>query len=129
MFESVLVANRGEIALRVIRTCRRLGVRSVALFTDLDASAPHVREADDAVRVPSYLDVDAVVQAAVETGAQAVHPGYGFLSENAGFARAVQVSPRASRPSRRTVASTDAACSPPITEMRALGHIHRKRGS
>ena len=89
MFESVLVANRGEIALRVIRTCRRLGVRSVALFTDLDASAPHVREADDAVRVPSYLDVDAVVQAAVETGAQAVHPGYGFLSERAPFARAL----------------------------------------
>jgi acetyl-CoA/propionyl-CoA carboxylase biotin carboxyl carrier protein len=89
VFESVLVANRGEIALRVIRTCRRLGVRSVALFTDLDASAPHVREADDAVRVPSYLDVDAVVQAAVDTGAQAVHPGYGFLSERAPFARAL----------------------------------------
>jgi acetyl-CoA/propionyl-CoA carboxylase biotin carboxyl carrier protein len=89
LFDSVLVANRGEIALRVIRTCRRLGVRSVALFTDLDASAPHVREADDAVRVPSYLDVDAVVQAAVDTGAQAVHPGYGFLSERAPFARAL----------------------------------------
>ena len=90
MFESVLVANRGEIALRVIRTCRRLGVRSVAVFTDLDASAPHVREADDAVRVPSYLDVDAVVQAALDTGAQAVHPGYGFLSERSPFARALE---------------------------------------
>ncbi|HET6652742.1 MAG TPA: biotin carboxylase N-terminal domain-containing protein [Nocardioides sp.] len=90
MFESVLVANRGEIALRVIRTCRRLGVRSVAVFTDLDASAPHVREADDAVRVPSYLDVDAVVQAALDTGAEAVHPGYGFLSERSPFARALE---------------------------------------
>ena len=90
MFASVLVANRGEIALRVIRTCRRLGVRSVAVFTDLDASAPHVREADDAVRVPSYLDVDAMVQAALDTGAQAVHPGYGFLSERSPFARALE---------------------------------------
>ena len=90
MFESVLVANRGEIALRVIRTCRRLGVRSIAVFTDLDASAPHVREADDAVRVESYLDIDAVVDAARSTGAQAVHPGYGFLSERAPFARALE---------------------------------------
>ncbi len=90
MFDSVLVANRGEIALRVIRTCRRLGIRSVAVFTDLDASAPHVREADDAVRVPSYLDVDAMVQAALDTGAQAVHPGYGFLSERSPFARALE---------------------------------------
>ncbi|MGA9748994.1 MAG: biotin carboxylase N-terminal domain-containing protein [Nocardioides sp.] len=89
LFESVLVANRGEIALRVIRTCRRLGVRSIAVFTDLDASAPHVREADDAVRVSSYLDVDAVVQATLDTGAQAVHPGYGFLSERSPFARAL----------------------------------------
>lgn len=88
MFSSVLVANRGEIARRVFRTLRRLGVRSIAVHTDADADAPHAREADHALRVPSYLDVDAVVAAAVSSGAHAVHPGYGFLSENAGFARA-----------------------------------------
>ena len=90
MITTVLVANRGEIALRVIRACRARGLRTVGLFTDLDTGALHVREADDAVRVPGYLDVDAVVAAARETGAQAIHPGYGFLSERAAFARAVE---------------------------------------
>ncbi|WP_296601825.1 biotin carboxylase N-terminal domain-containing protein [Nocardioides sp.] len=90
MLESVLVANRGEIALRVMRTCREHGVRTIAIYTDLDIDAPHVRAADDAVRVTSYLDIESVVAAAVATGAAAVHPGYGFLSERSEFVRAVE---------------------------------------
>ena len=86
---TLLIANRGEIALRVMRTASRLGWRTVALHTDLDADALHVRQADRAMRVGSYLDVDAVVAAAIEAGAGFVHPGYGFLSERAPFARAL----------------------------------------
>jgi len=90
VLRTVLIANRGEIALRIIRACRALGLRSVAIHTELDVAAPHVRVADDAVRVASYLDVDAVVEAALRSGADAVHPGYGFLSERAVFATAVE---------------------------------------
>ena len=90
MIGSVLVANRGEIALRVMRTASRLGIRTIAVFTDLDTTAMHVRAADEAVRVESYLDIDAVVAAAVASGADAVHPGYGFLSERAAFAAALE---------------------------------------
>ena len=96
MLNSILVANRGEIARRVFTTCRAEGIDTVAVFSDADANSPHVREADAAVRLPgnssseTYLRGDLVIAAAVQTGADAVHPGYGFLSENADFAQQVQ---------------------------------------
>jgi acetyl-CoA/propionyl-CoA carboxylase biotin carboxyl carrier protein len=94
MFESVLVANRGEIACRIVRTLRSMGIRSIAVYSDADAGARHVGLADVAVRIGpasaqlSYLNIEALIAAAKQTGATAIHPGYGFLSENADFARA-----------------------------------------
>src|SRR6266550_7354181 len=96
MFSKILIANRGEIALRVIRACRELGVKSVAVYSDADAGAPHVREADEAANIgpppakESYLLGDRIIETAKQHGAEAIHPGYGFLSEREWFARAVR---------------------------------------
>ncbi|HEY4751869.1 MAG TPA: biotin carboxylase N-terminal domain-containing protein, partial [Candidatus Limnocylindrales bacterium] len=95
-FRRVLIANRGEIAVRIIRACQEMGIESVAVFSDADAEAAHVRLADHAVRIgppppsESYLRIDAVIEAALSTGAEAIHPGYGFLAERAAFARAAE---------------------------------------
>src|SRR5690606_18237817 len=94
MFDTLLIANRGEIACRVAATARRMGIRTVAVYSDADAGARHVSACDSAVHIggpeprSSYLRADAILQAARDTGAQAIHPGYGFLSENEAFAQA-----------------------------------------
>ncbi|MEP0707039.1 MAG: acetyl/propionyl/methylcrotonyl-CoA carboxylase subunit alpha [Parvibaculum sp.] len=96
MFKSLLIANRGEIAVRIIRTARRMGLKTIAVYSDADANAYHVAEADEAYRIgpapaaESYLRVEAILDACARSGAEAVHPGYGFLSENAGFAEACE---------------------------------------
>lgn len=96
MISKVLVANRGEIARRIFRTCREMGIATVAVYSDPDHPEPHVREADEAIRLPgstsaeTYLNGGAIIAAAVDSGADAIHPGYGFLAESPGFARAVQ---------------------------------------
>src|ERR1043165_6776650 len=92
----ILIANRGEIAVRVIRACREMGIKSVAVYSDADAHAPHVREADEAAHIgpspsaESYLKGDRIIDAAKRLGAEAIHPGYGFLSEREWFSRAVR---------------------------------------
>src|SRR5687768_1824744 len=94
MFQRILIANRGEIAVRVIRACREMGIESVAVFSDADAAAQHVAHADAAVRIgpaaasESYLSIEAIMAAARSSGADAIHPGYGFLSENQDLAAA-----------------------------------------
>src|SRR5262249_33472316 len=95
MFKKILIANRGEIACRIIRTAQRMGIATVAVYSDADAEGLHVRWADEAVRVgpppaaESYLKIERIVEACRESGAEAVHPGYGFLSENPHLARAL----------------------------------------
>ena len=95
VIQSLLVANRGEIACRIFRTARRLGIRTIAVYSDADATAQHVKQADEAVWIgpaaprESYLNIPRILEAARATHAQAIHPGYGFLSENAEFAQAV----------------------------------------
>src|SRR5919199_3966184 len=97
MFNRVLIANRGEIALRIVRTLREMGIQSIAVFSDADRDAPFVEAADEAYRLgptppgQSYLSVSAILEAAREARAEAVHPGYGFLAENAAFAEAVEL--------------------------------------
>ena len=95
MFKKILIANRGEIACRIIKTARRMGIATVAVYSDADARAPFVRMADEAVHIgpspasESYLIADKIIAAAKQTGAEAVHPGYGFLSERTSFAEAL----------------------------------------
>ncbi|RDS97887.1 3-methylcrotonyl-CoA carboxylase, partial [Burkholderia contaminans] len=96
MFDKILIANRGEIACRVAATCKRLGIASVAVYSDADANAKHVAACDEAVHIggsaaaDSYLRIERIIEAARATGAQAIHPGYGFLSENEDFAHACE---------------------------------------
>jgi len=121
MIDSILIANRGEIACRIIRTARRLGIRTIAVYSDADVGALHVSSADVAIRIgpaparDSYLNIDAIIAAARRSGARAIHPGYGFLSENADFAAACH-------------AAGIVFIGPPVAAIRAMGSkIEAKR--
>src|SRR3989442_8852551 len=98
MFRKILIANRGEIALRIIRTCKRLGIKTVAIYSDPDLESKHVTSSDEAYRIgsgppaESYLNIERIVKAAKKSRVEAVHPGYGFLAENVDFARACEES-------------------------------------
>ena len=110
MFKKILIANRGEIACRVIKTARKMGIQTVAVYSDADRNALHVRMADEAVHIgpppanQSYIVIDKIMAAIKETGAEAVHPGYGFLSERAEFAEALDAAglPLSARPKARS---------------------------
>ena len=127
MFKKILVANRGEIACRIMRTARRLGIATVAVYSEADRNALHVEMADEAVRdragaggAQSYLSIERILAACRQTGADAVHPGYGFLSENAAFARALE-------------AAGIVFIGPPADAIEAMGdkievEAHRRRG-
>src|SRR5258706_9740851 len=120
MFDKVLIANRGAIACRIARTLKRMGIRSVAVYSDADRHSQHVLEADEAVRIgaappaQSYLQVERILEAARAAGAQAIHPGYGFLSENADFAAACRL-------------AGVAFIGPTPEQMRAFGLKHKAR--
>jgi 3-methylcrotonyl-CoA carboxylase alpha subunit len=94
MFKKILIANRGEIAIRIMATCREMGIHTVAVYSDADRSAPHVQEAGEAYHIgpapatQSYLRIDTIIDVARQSGAEAIHPGYGFLSENPAFVEA-----------------------------------------
>ena len=126
MFDKILIANRGEIALRVIRAAREMGIKTVAVHSTADANAMHVRMADESVAIgpppssESYLNPAAIIAACEITGAQAVHPGYGFLSENANFAQMLEDHGITFIGPRRNISASWATRSPPRTPPRRL---------